>query len=133
MPAPEAGLTTCLWAPWAPKAVLYATPCHAGELLLFDPHQPAVLRTLPAGDAITSVAASPDGLYVAAGTSAGAIALLSADGEKAAKLKGHNGPPGALAFAADSGALYSACGPVLMVWNRDVALRSAAAGEEELS
>lgn len=120
----EDGTTDVLFAPWAPKTVLYASPCHRGEVLLFDSGQPAVLRTLPAGDSITSFAASPDGLHVAAGTAAGTVCVLGAEGSRQMQLKGHRGPPSAVAFASDSKTLLSAAGPVLMLWDKDVVLKS---------
>src|SRR5205823_5814796 len=62
-----------------------------------------------AGDALTAIAFSPDGQFLASGTAAADIVLWDvSSGDVLARLRGHVGPVTAVAFALDGRLLATA-------------------------
>jgi RNA polymerase sigma factor (sigma-70 family) len=99
---------------------LLAVAADGAEVGLYDPHTLEELRTItpPKGTKVTAVKLSDDGRrLVAVGADGFAVVYDTGTGAEACRLKGHDGPVRAVAFAPDGKRVVTACGNTARVFD----------------
>ena len=116
---PPRDASACVtFSPGHPHTVLYSSSLIPGRVIWFDYRQSKVVRhiDLPGG-IVTSLAASANGVRIAAGSQRGSVFLIDCASCRWREMMGHREGVVASRFCSCNTKLLSASGTILMVWN----------------